>query len=307
MHNKFLKEIISKKVKLVINEMLQGKLNRTNDINIGNLLSIKDEETFRKWAPQIWDMLVLSYKDIGGLKSYRDYNDFLKKRHIVEVITNNSVLMACSTYRRVEGSLKMVAIGCDQTENGKLALQQIIQNNIQQSELHYWAEVSGAIEHYFKKHNGYPMPNILASEILKIDASKIILSQTDKVHYQRPIGENGEQFTKMIFGAKSDEILQKAIAEVENYGKFMEEVNSLQENASRYNIKQAIYIIENIYRAHEEDGFNELIPSWERGLKESLRTLKMVENPDETILDYIGYAMYLLSDMQPLTLNKLVL
>lgn len=83
----------------------------------------------------------------------------------------------------------------------------------------------------------------------------------------------------------------------------MKESNN-QENVHNYTVKQAIYIIENIYRAHEEDGFNELIPSWKKALKESLLRLKVEENPNQTVLDYIEYAEYLISDMQPLVLHK---
>ena len=78
----------------------------------------------------------------------------------------------------------------------------IIKNNIENSDLHYWAEVSGAIEYYFKKHNGYPTPNTLASEILDINASELTLLN-DFVHYERPIGLNKGIFTKMIFGINS--------------------------------------------------------------------------------------------------------
>ena len=74
-----------------------------------------------------------------------------------------------------------------------------------------------------------------------------------------------------------------------------------------YTVKQAIYIIENIYRAHEEDGFNELIPSWHEALVKSLDTLKNVSEKDETVEDYIGYGEYLLEEMPLLTLNKLEL
>ena len=111
----------------------------------------------------------------------------------------------------------------------------------------------------------------------------------------------------MIFGIKSEEIYQKAIREVENYSKFMREVNSLNENNNKYTVKQAIYIIENIYRAHEEDGYNELIPSWHEALVESLKTLKNNPIQNQDIEDYIGYAEYLLSDMQILKLNILKL
>jgi hypothetical protein len=40
--------------------------------------------------------------------------------------------------------------------------------------------------------------------------------------------------------------------------------------SQQYNLKQIIYIVDNIYRAHEEDGFNELIPSWHKALNDCL-------------------------------------
>lgn len=76
-------------------------------------------------------------------------------------------------------------------------------------------------------------------------------------------------------------------------------------SSKQYTVKQAIYIIENIYRLHEEDGYNELLPKWHQALKDSLRTLKNTHHKTETINDYIEYGEYLLSDMQVLKLHKL--
>lgn len=36
-----------------------------------------------------------------------------------------------------------------------------------------------AIERYFKKHNAYPIPNILASEMLKVPYAQITTSKKD--------------------------------------------------------------------------------------------------------------------------------
>ena len=83
------------------------------------------------------------------------------------------------------------------------------------------------------------------------------------------------------------------------------EVNNINESVNIHTEKQAIYIIENIYRAHEEDGFNELIPSWHKILLRSLDILKNSKKKSEMIKEYIEYAEYLLSDMQLLTCNKL--
>ena len=169
----------------------------------------------------------------------------------------------------------------------------------------FWAEVSGAIEHYFRKYNGYPMPNILASDILNISSELIRLSTKDKVHYERQI--SNEWFEKMIFGAKSKEVYDAAIAAVEDYSKFMKEVNNIGESIQprgKYSIKQAMYIIENIYRAHEEDNFNELIPSWYNALRESLEVLMSAE-PNRTVNDYIEYCNYLLETMPVLELHTI--
>ena len=200
----------------------------------------------------------------------------------------------------------MTAIGCSQDDKGKLALQQIIQHTISELELHYWSEVSGAIEHYFKKHNGFPMPNTMAGKILQIPEKDITISNKDMVHYDRPIGKDREVFTKMIFGIKSDEIFQQAMNEVENYYDFMKEVNNMinESKEFKYSIKQSIYIIENLYRLHEEDKVNELTPKWADALKESMKTLRK-STKNQTISDYIEYGEYLLSDMQILELNTI--
>ena len=298
-----LKEIIREAINDVLNT--HGKLDSFDKNTNYTIVSISNKDEFDKWSKAVWDMLVLSYENNGGLKTYRNFTDFCKKRHIIELILDeNGVLLSCATYRRIENSLKMVACGCDQSKEGKNALQHIIKNNIENSDLHYWAEVSGAIEYYLKKHNGYPMPNTLASEILNISESEI-KPLTDFVHYERPIGENREIFTKMIFGIKSEDIFQKAIKEVENYASFMREVNNITEGTGHYTIKQALFIIENIYRAHEEDGFNELIPSWHKALIDSLNVLNNTPNKNQTIYDYIQYGEYLLDDMQILKLHKL--
>ena len=292
--------------KNIVNEM-ELRRNELPQINVGEINMLNEQEEIEKYLPLIWDMLEKSYENIGGLQSYRDYNDFKKKKHILMVVRDfdNGNLLACATFRRIERSLKMTAIGCNQEDNGKLALQQIVQHTISELELHYWTEVSGVIEYYFKKHKGFPMPNTIASKILGVPEDKIILSKKDMVHYDRVIERDREKFTKMIYGIKSEEIFQEAISEFEDYYDFMKVVNNMvnESKETKYSVKQAIYIIENLYRMHEEDGLNELIPKWHDALRDSVEALNLVKEKDQTISDYIEYGNYLLSDMQILTLN----
>lgn len=291
------------------NKKQKIKLSNSNMPLVGNcqLKMLENKEDIEKYSLIVWNLLVKSYEDLGGLKTYRDYKDFVKKKHLIMIaVDTTETVIACATFRRIEGSFKMVSIGCNQEDDGKLALQQIIQHTILKFELHYWAEVSDAIEHYFKKYNGFPMPNIMASKILNIPESEITLSHKDDVHYDRPIGKDREVFTKMIFGIKSDEIFQEVLNAVENYYDFMNEVNKMvNESSNKYSEKQAIYIIENLYRLHEENSVNELTPNWNNALQESMKTLYSIKDKSQTVMDYIEYGEYLLSEMEVITLNPI--
>ena len=80
------------------------------------------------------------------------------------------------------------------------------------------------------------------------------------------------------------------------------ETNKKDENGGKYSLKQAIYIIENIYRENEENHFYELIPSWHQALKDSLEVLQTAE-PSRAIADYIDDCNYLLENMPLLQLH----
>lgn len=66
-----------------------------------------------------------------------------------------------------------------------------------------------------------------------------------------------------------------------------------------------VYIIENLYRMHEENGVNELTPKWNDALRESMKVLNSTKERTQTISDYIQYGEYLLDDMQLLKLHVL--
>ena len=298
-----LHNVVKDSVIKILSEQEQGDLSINADSNLKVVFIEKKD--IMPLSDFIWQMLVSSYENIGGLKTYRSKEDFLRKVKYAKIVYNNADIVACAIYRNMEGSYKMVAIGCNQEDIGKQGIQAIIKDDIEKFDYHFWAEVSGAIEHYFKKYNGYPMPNILAPEILSISSELIRPSKNDNVHYERQISD--EWFEKMIYGAKSKEVYEAAIAAVEDYSKFMKEVNKINENSNmngRYSVKQAMYIVENIYRAHEEDGYNELIPSWYEALNESMEVLLTAEQT-QTVVDYIEYCNYLLETMPVLQLHPL--
>ncbi|MBR5716705.1 MAG: hypothetical protein IKX59_08965 [Bacteroidales bacterium] len=169
----------------------------------------------------------------------------------------------------------------------------------------YWAEVSGPIERYFKNYNGYPIPNTFATLMLKVSPDSLRLSTEDSAHYERIIA--GTWYEKMIFGMKDEEIYKAVVAAVEDYSKFLKEVHNIKEEDNhglRYSLKQAMYIVENILRAYEEDGFNELVPSWYEALNDVVNTFKASES-NRMVEDYLDYCVFLLENMPVLELHRL--
>lgn len=308
--NRIIKDCVKKVISLIEEEQdTHGilKLDTSPTPNM-KVIILDNKEEKSSWNEPVWKMLHQSYENHGELKSFSSYRDFLKKNHdFIIVLSETNELLACATYRILGQGYKLSAIGCIQNEIGKLALQEIIKHNIKNLDFHYWAEVSGAIEHYFKKHNGYPMPNTMASEILGVPAERIRLCPEDKVHYERMIGSDGDWYVKMIFGIKDEETFNRVLEIIDDYEGFMKELNNLvtESHPMHYNVKQAMYVIDNVYRCNEEDDINEMLPSWHRAMMESIRTLESLEQKDIRIKRYIETAYYLLEKMPVLTLNRM--
>lgn len=118
-----LKKIIIEAINDELNSRTYGNLNNFNKGSNYQIISIHDRDEFNRWSNVVWDMLVPSYENNGGLKTYRNFTDFCKKMHIIElVLDENGQLLSCATYRRIEDGLKMVACGCDQSKEGKRSL-----------------------------------------------------------------------------------------------------------------------------------------------------------------------------------------
>lgn len=174
------------------------------------------------------------------------------------------------------------------------------------TEYQYWVEVSETIEKYFRKGNACPVSNIVSLKWLDMKSNMVRLSNNDTNYYERFIA--GQWYEKAIWGLDSKEDFDAVITAIEEYSKFLKDVNQIdekdkkEENGGKYSLKQAIYIIENIYRENEENHFNELIPSWHQALQDSLKVLQTAE-PSRAIADYIDDCNYLFENMPLLQLH----
>lgn len=257
--------------------------------NKSNILTLTSEENISPYIPDMWEIFRISYEDIGGLKSYKSPKDMLNKVDVIKVVLKNNKVIACSTYREflkgiALGSRKMTAIGCDQTKEGKDALKAIIESDIKENDLHYWAETSGSIERIFKVYEGYPIPHALIPELLGKPEEAIINRSEDGAHYERLIAADTIPTRKIVFGMPSNKIFEEAKKKVEEtlnktYDEFRANINSrVREKVDEDSrLERTAYLTEYLTGECEDGNINELLPEWYAYLKESLEMFK--DNP----------------------------
>ena len=268
---------------------------------------------FNKYKEDVWNILNISYKNLeGGLLSYNnDFETFNSRHHFLKVVEYPD-LIACATYRKVlvksTDTYKMVAIGCDQTKEGKDGLKLIVRDDIKSKNYIYWAEVSGAIEYYFERFYGYKIANCYAKEIL--GKGNIILGE-DGFHYTRRIGKSKNKFTKVIYGFKDKETFEyinKCLDDTElPKGRLFESSSRLTHNDIVTQIYLAYDIIEAIYSANEDSGIYELFPNWYNLLAKTIEVLNKYENNIKRRDYYVEQAEYLLDTMSIVELKPLII
>jgi len=126
----------------------------------------------------------------------------------------------------------------------------------------YWCETSGAIEDWFKKYNGYPIPNEFASTLIGI--GDIVLDE-DGVHYYRNIGINEGKTKKIIYGFKDENLYNRILEEEEKFIDFKNVINTSNMNESILNYPRIIFekymTIDYLDEIHNQRDINELTPS----------------------------------------------
>lgn len=204
------------------------------------------------------------------------------------------------TYREI-GGLKLLCMGSDQTEMSQHRVKEIIKDEMLNFKGWFWVEVSDAIEYFFKKTNGLPIPNIYATEILGQEVEFI----DDDARYMRKIGVDDTLYKKVIYGFRDKESYDKVMTEIKGHIDFMNRINQFGQSFAKYprDVNKAIFIIENTYNLHYEDGFNELLPEWYELLLQSIDILKNSNLQDGTIKQYIETSQHLLQEMPVLELG----
>ena len=104
---------------------------------------LEDEETKRKYAKDVWDILQKSYADIGGIKGsgFNSIDDMIKNIPFWKLSVHNNVVDAVAMYKD-KGGRKLVATGYNGSEVGRLAVTEMAKADLQRA---YGEKSKGAL------------------------------------------------------------------------------------------------------------------------------------------------------------------
>jgi hypothetical protein len=219
-------------------------------------------------------------------------NRLARTTSLVKVVKDSAgKIIVCAFYRNVDGSFKLQAYSHDGTVMGKNGVKAIIKSDVSPYDNWVWGEVSGSVEKYFKKFEGYPLPNSLVAEVLDKEPSKILLSE-DGFHYKRKIVDNIDATEKVIYRFKDRETADRVLA-LSAYEMARREFNatSILSGASSLNesfigkklsFKGACAFVNQLSDMYDEEGLRQLPPQLSAVLDQSIDILE----------DNIGYAKW---------------
>lgn len=279
------------------------KLTKTKQNDIIYLMELNEEIEFSTGKPMLYEVYVTndknfimkhsneilklvkdSYEPLGGNKSLTRKEDFKNVSIAKFVFNDNHQIIALALYRDNLGGNKRFASASDKNDPKHLnAVQAIIKNDIEPYDNWYWIEASGPIEHYFKKHNGNPIPNYLVYKFLQKPKKDIELND-DGIHYRRFLNSSDlEPTEKMMFGFKNQDAMNFVLNKIDNYSQFKIDINNaihdlfedeIDATKDDKSFMSALVFIQELDEKYE-GGFNEMLPSWKDQLKYAIaRILK---------------------------------
>lgn len=287
-----------------------------NDI-IPNVVYLTDDKQFiAKRSQEIFDMLVKGYADKGGLTLLKTPSQLVSDVDLMKIVfSKNGKVLACITYKYWAGGNKMFLGAAIRNDAGKNAIQEIIKSDIEPYDNWFWGEVSGPIEHYFKKHNGRPIPKELVSSFVKTKRNIVPSPDpNDPIHYTRKIGNIETPVEKAMYGFK-DEAMAKAVMEsIDNYEEFRLSANAIPSKLNEANntdsLESSIDVIGEITEMHEEFSFNEMLPHWKKQLDYAIaymeKSLPSIKNANKfrQVQSAIKQGNILKRDMPTLALHQ---
>lgn len=275
---------------------------------------IDDPDKIRFFLPKVLNIVIKTYAAIGGYYGNTDLNRLIRTISMIKLVrANKGGIAACAFYRNVNGSFKIQAYGNDDTQHGKDGVKAIIKSDVESYSNWVWGEVSGKVEKYFKKYEGYPLPNELVAEVLEKNPNSILLSN-DGFHYKRKIGNNGTATEKVIYGFKDAATMKKAMdtADYEsrrqmfNMSLIKESDDSNNEIPEALSFDGACSFVNQLSDLYDEEQLDQLTPGLSSLLDTSIKVLHANINNAKWVKMTLDNAKFLrshISEIKPFKHN----
>ena len=283
------------------------RLDEDLDKNFSRIEVVTDKDKIAALLPEVVSLVNKTYEPIGGYYSTTDIDRLVRTTSMIKTIRDvSNKLISCAYYRNMHSSFKLQAYAHDGSIDGKNGVKTIIQSDVRPYTNWIWGEVSGAIEHYFKKFEGYPLPNSLVVEVLKKNQDDIELSK-DGFHYKRKIGKNTEATEKVVYGFPSQDVADKAMAsanyEIERHKLNMQLVNEDEQHES-LSFDGACSFVDQLSDLYDDEGWRQLTPGLSSLLDKSIEVIKQNIGSENWIQMTLDNAVYLKEHMPEITFVK---
>ena len=280
----------------------------SHSINDIEVVSISDKDQIAKLLPEVIDLVNKTYEPIGGYYGTTDIERLVRITSLVKVVRDaDGKLAACAYYRNMHNSFKLQAYGNDGTQHGKDCVKAIIKSDVAPYTNWIWGEVSGTIEHYFKKFEGYPLPNEFVAEVLKKNPNDIELSK-DGFHYKRIIGKNVEATEKVVYGFPSQDIADRAMSnanyEIERQKLNMQLINEDTSSKKELSFDGACSFVDQLSDLYDDEGWRQLTPGLSAMLDQSIEVITKNARTENWIQMTLDNALYLRDHMAEITFVK---
>lgn len=165
---------------------------RIQELLFERFVNLFSPEEKKKAMDEVWDLLELTYAEIGGLMGAGKEN-LIKTPGMWKLVRKEGKIIAGILYRDKKGR-KIRLVLHNNTPAGKDWVKKIIKEDIAHGRS--WGEVSGALEKVMIKLGAKPIPNTKAEEIL---GRSIKTLDKDGVHYTREI-QPGDVKKQILLG-----------------------------------------------------------------------------------------------------------
>lgn len=266
--------------------------------------AIDDPDEIKALMPNVVDIVINTYRPIGGYYGNTNIDKASRSTSLVKVVYDeNNDIASCAYYRNVNGSFKIQAYGHNDTQYGKDGVKAIIKTDVAPYANWIWGEVSGSIEHYFKKFEGYPLPNEFVVEILRKNPDQIEL-MNDGFHYKRKIGNNDDPTEKVIYGFPDQEIANKAMSIADYEAKRQAlNMNLVKESIDDIDLTfdGACSFVNQLSDLYDEEQWRQLTPGLSSLLDKSIDVIKQNVDKAKWVKITLDDAEYLREHMPQIT------